>query len=450
MITGASTPLGEQTIQDLLKTGEYHVIGAYANAQDVESATKSDAFTPMLCDVESFDSVRDFCSQVHVFRGSKTLDRLVCQAGITCSTTDENPLQFTKDGHERIMQANYLSNYLLTSQLLDAMVDSPDARVTMVGNPSNMAIADVKGLEGFKAGFKAPIAMADGSTFAAAKACEDSILCQKLLTNFLHTKYNKLTGVVFNTLDTAQETGISSVVHEAKGAQSGVNLVLGKVSADLVEQDATEKAYDIDAAYELVQLCNAITNSSFPAIKQVTSPCPTLKVIGAITKGKVKREELKRMQQGRPGISEPVVDLKPSKRQRVAAVADRVVSTVLRQTVGRVARLAGKNMLGEIPEEALSGSYDETALGAVQVTEQDVDELQAAISDQLAKEKKHKFGDKSKSMFLLRLCVCMHMRLCFLTQSLSYHTGTANRTCGPDRNIVWSWTQGSSGTSPHW
>jgi hypothetical protein len=58
--------------------------------------------------------------------------------------------------------------------------------------------------------------------------------------------------------------------------------------------------------------------------------------------------------------------------------------------------LAGKNVLGEIPEEALSGSYDETAKGNVKVEEQDFDELQAAISDQLVKEKQHDFGDKSK------------------------------------------------------
>jgi hypothetical protein len=44
IITGASTPLGQQTIQDLLKTGEYHVIGAYANQNDVEKAkTKKDS-----------------------------------------------------------------------------------------------------------------------------------------------------------------------------------------------------------------------------------------------------------------------------------------------------------------------------------------------------------------------------------------------------------------------
>jgi len=405
VIAGASSPMGEKTIQDLLQTGEYHVIGAYGNAQDVElaktqkSSSSDESFTPMLCDAESLDSVRDFCDQVHDFRGSKTIDRLVCQAGITCPKDNDNAPEFTKDGHERIMQANFLSNYLLTSQLLKGMIDSPEGRVTMVGNPIDSTLADVKRLDGLKAGFKSPIAMVDGSTtFHAAKACEDSILCSKLLTNFLHTKYHRLTGIVFNTLDASPDQGISNAVHEAKGGHSGVNLVLDKNGIDLTEEDATIKAYDIDAAYSLVQLCKNITNSEFPAIKQVTSPCPTLKVIGTITKGKVKREELKRMRQGRPGISEPIVDVKLSKRQHVAAFADRVVGTVLRQTVGRVARLAGRNVLGEIPEEALTGSYEETVSGAVKVTEQDVDELQAAISNQLAKEKKRDFGDKSEYM----------------------------------------------------
>ena len=178
------------------------------------------------------------------------------------------------------------------------------------------------------------------------------------------------------------------------------------------------------------------------------------------------------MQQGRPGISEPIVDLKPTRRQRVAAKADKALSFVLGQTIGRVARLAGKNMLGEIPEEALSGSYDETVSGAVEVIQEDVDELQAEISNQLAKEnKKNKFGDKSKSWlyligipsstsFLWNEIVCFFLdhnsRLngfhlsAFRPPPATAATTTTISSGGTHRNIIWSWTQGSTGTSEDW
>jgi hypothetical protein len=91
-----------------------------------------------------------------------------------------------------------------------------------------------------------------------------------------------------------------------------------------------------------------------------------LKVIGAVTQAMVKREELKRMREmGRPGmdgetpVSEaPKVVVEPKK---IAATTDRVVSGVLSKTVGRVARFAGRRILGEIPETAKNGSFHETS-----------------------------------------------------------------------------------------
>lgn len=377
------------------------MIGAYANEQDAANAhEKHEHFTPMVCDLESFDSVRDFCSRVHTFRGSKTLDRLVCQAGITCPT---NGLSFTKDGHERTMQTNFLSHFLMTSNLLDGMVDSFGPRVTMVGaaTSSDSQIADLVDLKGFKTGFKDPIAMADGSEFNAVKACQDSMLCQKMFTNFLHNKYHKLTGVVFTTLDIARDQqesrGLMEMIHEGSGMQSGVSLTYENGAlADSVEDnsDLNARMYDIDSAFELFKECSRITGAEWPAIKQVTSPCPTLKVVGAITKGNVKREELKRMRQGRPGISEPMEAKPKSKRQRVVAFADRVVSSVLKQTVGRVAGVASKRILGEVPEEAKAGSFDDPT-----ITEADVEEIQAVIKEQIAHENKNKFDGKSECIF---------------------------------------------------
>lgn len=61
-------------------------------------------------------------------------------------------------------------------------------------------IADLHELDGFKHGFVNPIAMADGYGFIGAKAYKDSKLCLMMMANFLHTKYNKLTGISFSSM----------------------------------------------------------------------------------------------------------------------------------------------------------------------------------------------------------------------------------------------------------
>jgi hypothetical protein len=147
---------------------------------------------------------------------------------------------------------------------------------------------------------------------------------------------------------------------------------------------------DVETQLKLFQYATAITDAKWPDIRAITSPCPTLKVISAVTKSMVQREELKRIREmGQPGmnadgslISIPEISLptvstvssesgsvidamptpaavvsstKPKKRsvkQKVLLVVDTVVSTVLSNTVGRVARFIGKRLLGEIPDTA--------------------------------------------------------------------------------------------------
>lgn len=70
-----------------------------------------DSFTPMQCDLASFDSVRTFCDEVEEWRGSKKIDRLVCNAAV-CEPDLPEP-KWTVDGHEKTMQVNYLSHFLM-------------------------------------------------------------------------------------------------------------------------------------------------------------------------------------------------------------------------------------------------------------------------------------------------------------------------------------------------
>jgi protochlorophyllide reductase len=165
-------------------------------------------FTPLYCEMNSFESVTEFCEKVNEFRGEKSLDRLVCNAGIYQPTLPY--AKWSKDGHEQTMQSNFLSHFLMISKLMPAMEDSNDARVTMVGSVTGndntvggggvYPIADLHELDGFTQGFNKPIQMADGYGFDGAKAYKDSKLCLMMLANFLHTKYHKTTGIAFSSM----------------------------------------------------------------------------------------------------------------------------------------------------------------------------------------------------------------------------------------------------------
>ena len=66
------------------------------------------------------------------------------------------------------------------------------------------------------------------------------------------------------------------------------------------------------------------------------------------------------MLQDRPGFNEDGTPVKLTKRKKAALVADKViVQGVLKNTVGRVGRVAGRLLLGRIPDTAKEGSFQE-------------------------------------------------------------------------------------------
>jgi NAD(P)-dependent dehydrogenase (short-subunit alcohol dehydrogenase family) len=397
VLTSAESELGQKTTQELLATGEYHVIGGVRNLDSFADSTSED-FTPFTCDLESFDSVDSFCDQVQDFCLGKPLDRLICYAGDSSSS---QTLQWTKDEHERNMQVNFLSPFLMTGRFLRAMEDSFDARLTFVcpTEAKNAKIANLVDLEGFEAGFT-NIPMVDGTKeFNGEKAVEDAKLCQKLLSNFLHEKYHKLNHVTFNDISIQDTTsnGLFQIIHGPKAGSSKSGASWKSQSSTVVdcstEDDA--KCYDIDMAYRLFHLSEQVTQVEWPQIKVVTSPCPTLKVVGAVTKAQVQKQELKRMRElGRPGISEPEVVERVTKRQKIAAVADKVAGFVFKNTVKRVAKVASSQVLGEFPEEA-TNNYIEA------VSEEDRIELESEIFSQISEEKATKKVKDGKSKYCL-------------------------------------------------
>jgi NAD(P)-dependent dehydrogenase (short-subunit alcohol dehydrogenase family) len=115
----------------LLRTGEYHVIGAVRDLDKMEVVADidefpKDRFTPMECELNSFESVKDFCDRVEEFRMGKPIDRLLCNAGVYQPSLPY--AKWSKDNHEQTMQINYLSHFLmiryvkLSAKLSDRLV----------------------------------------------------------------------------------------------------------------------------------------------------------------------------------------------------------------------------------------------------------------------------------------------------------------------------------------
>ena len=213
VVTGTSSGLGRKTALAMLRTGKYHVVGGVRDLDKMEAVAEIDGFdmenfTPMHLDLNSFDSVRRFHAELDAFKLSKPVDRLLCNAGVYQPSLPYP--KWSEDSHEQTMQSNFLSHFLLISLLMPGMVEAPDPRITMVGSVTGndntvggggvYPIADLHELDGFRAGFTNPVCMADGYSFDGAKAYKDSKLCLMMLSNILHSKYNKQTGIAFSSI----------------------------------------------------------------------------------------------------------------------------------------------------------------------------------------------------------------------------------------------------------
>lgn len=432
VITGCSSGLGRETVKNLLATDKYHVVGAVRDVDKMEAVAELDGFNMdnfkiMELELNSFESVDKFCDKLKDYQLAKPIDRLICNAGVYQPSLDY--AKWSVDGHEQTMQINFLSHFLMISKLMPGMSVAPDPRVIMVGSVTGndntvggggvYPIADLKNLDGFKAGFKNPIAMADGYGFIGAKAYKDSKLCLMMTSNFLHSKYHRNTGIAFSSIYpgciaetplfrekrawfrkyfpifmkyiTGGYVGVDEagqrlfqVAHDPRCSKSGVYWSWnggpregrgaaaleksGQISGgggagggwdSIYENDQSDKVNNLELSVKLFETATQITGAQWPEAKSFVSPCPTLKVIGAISSNMIAREELKRMAE-RPGFNEDGTPIKLTKRKKAALIADKViVRGVLGNTVGRVGRLTGRLLLGKIPETAKQGSFQD-------------------------------------------------------------------------------------------
>jgi hypothetical protein len=126
----------------------------------------------------------------------------------------------------------------------------------------------------------------------------------------------------------------------------------------IYENDQSAKVNNIELGIDLFRFSTDITRTEWPFAKAITSPCPTLMVIGAISQAMITREELKRMTE-RPGFNADGTPIKISTIKKTQVVADKVVGGFMKNTVGRVTRILSRRILGEVPETALTGSYQQ-------------------------------------------------------------------------------------------
>ena len=211
VVTGASSGVGLYAAKSLAQRG-WHVVMACRDLPKAESAAKSvemapDSYTIMKIDLGSLDSVRQF---VQDFRATgRSLDALVCNAAIYQPLIKEP--ERSPEGYELTMTTNHLGHFLLCNLMLEDLKKSPasDRRLVLLGtvthNPDELGgkippQPDLGNFEGFEAGFKPPISMANGKKFEPVKAYKDSKVCNILTMRELHRRYHESTGITFSSL----------------------------------------------------------------------------------------------------------------------------------------------------------------------------------------------------------------------------------------------------------
>ncbi|ELS04117.1 NADPH-protochlorophyllide oxidoreductase [Xenococcus sp. PCC 7305] len=213
IITGTSSGVGLYAAKSMVERGWY-VIAACRDPEKMANAAKEvgispDNYSTIRLDLASLDSVRQFVAD---FRATgNILDALVCNAAVYLPLLKE-PMR-SEDGYELSVATNHLGHFLLCQLLLEDLQKSPypDRRLIILGtvtaNPKELggkipipAPPDLGNLEGFEAGFKAPIAMINGKKFKPGKAYKDSKLCNVLTMRELHRRYHESTGIIFSSL----------------------------------------------------------------------------------------------------------------------------------------------------------------------------------------------------------------------------------------------------------
>jgi protochlorophyllide reductase len=214
LITGTTSGVGLNATKALTDRG-WTVITANRDPVRAAEAAEalgipSDRLHHLRIDLGDLDSVRVGVETLVDSLGLP-LDALVINAAVYKPRLKQP--ERSPQGYELSMATNHLGHFLLIQLLLPLIQRSghPSRRVVILGtvtaNSKELggkipipAPADLGDLSGFKAGFKAPIAMADGKPFKPGKAYKDSKLCNMIISQELHRRLHGSTGIVFSSL----------------------------------------------------------------------------------------------------------------------------------------------------------------------------------------------------------------------------------------------------------
>lgn len=153
---------------------------------------------PMVCDHTSFESVRNFCSDLRStlesFSAKESrnigIDVLCLNAAILLG--EDAKAEFTKDNLEKTMQTNHFSPFLIANMLLDLINPGGRVVVTSSGLHAFESFCNFEGVLNSKTGLlNKGVEMMDGSPFdykrcyAVSKLCNVAF-CQELNRRLRH------------------------------------------------------------------------------------------------------------------------------------------------------------------------------------------------------------------------------------------------------------------------
>ncbi|MGB8703309.1 MAG: protochlorophyllide reductase [Thermosynechococcaceae cyanobacterium] len=211
IITGASSGVGLYTTKSMVQRG-WHVVMACRDVRKGGEAAQSvgipqGSYTLMQVDLGDLESVRRFAREFQA--SGRPLNALLCNAAIYMPLL-KAPLR-SPEGYELTMTTNHLGHFLLCNLLMETMQKTPgfDKRMVILGtvthNPDEPGgkvypRPDLGNFEGFEAGFKDPVTMADGKAFEPVKAYKDSKVCNVLTMRELHRRFHDSTEITFSSL----------------------------------------------------------------------------------------------------------------------------------------------------------------------------------------------------------------------------------------------------------
>ena len=90
------------------------------------------SYVVMKLELANLQSVRDFVSNLNLFKTVRPIDNLICNAAVY-KPTDPEP-KWTDDGFEQSMGINHFGHFLLVNLLVDDLAKAKGSRCCIVGS----------------------------------------------------------------------------------------------------------------------------------------------------------------------------------------------------------------------------------------------------------------------------------------------------------------------------